>query len=137
MKKSFIAIISGLFLVFSAYPQDDTKIETSTTFPTDGKYEIITSPITMRDTFMLDRENGDTWQLVTTSYGYGWNKIDRDTNADDKIPEDYKGAVYQITMSGIAAKGTYLTNTLTGATWVLYSDIATGDLFWGAVSFLE
>lgn len=60
----------------------------------------------MRDTYMLlNRETGDTWQLVSTSYGYAWQRLYRNKNSDDKIISDgYKGAVYQITMSGIAAK---------------------------------
>ena len=60
----------------------------------------------------------------------------RDDNGIIDIPDGYKENIYQITMSGIAAKGIYLTNTLTGATWTLYED-KNGELFWGAISFPE
>ena len=132
MKRFILGIAICAFCVFSLVAQGDTKRQTSTTFPEKGKYEIITSPITMRDTYMLNKETGDTWQLVTTSYGYAWEKMYRNKNADDRIPEGHSGSVYQITMSGIAAKGIYLTNTLTGASWVLYED-KDGDLFWGTI----
>ena len=137
MKKAFLIIPWFIFFTFIAHAQGDTKRETFTTFPENGKYEIITSPITMRDTYMLNRETGDTWQLVSTSYGYAWQKNYRNKNSDDKIPDGYKSAVYQITMSGITAKGIYLTNTLTGASWTLYSDSDTGELFWGVISSPE
>ena len=45
--------------------------------------------------------------------------------------------VFQMTMSGIAAKGTYLTNTATGESWVLFEDYETGRLFWQTIGFLE
>lgn len=48
-------------------------------------------------------------------------------------PSRHKGSVYQITMSGIAVKGCYLVNTLTGATWTLYKDSDTEEIFWGLV----
>ena len=136
MKRIIFISFMLLFYCSTIYAQSSTNKETSTTFPQNGKYEIITSSITMRDTYLLDRETGDTWQLVSTSYGYAWDKIYKNSNLRDKIPDGYKGAVYQITMSGIAAKGIYLTNTLTGASWTLYED-KNGDLFWGAISFPE
>lgn len=123
----FFVLLPSLF-----FAQSNTYRETATTYPENGKYEIITSPLTIRDTLMLNRETGDTWQLVSTSKGKIWKKIYRESNSDDKIPDGYKGAVYQITMSGVAAKGIYLTNTFTGATWVLYAESKTDDLFWGA-----
>ena len=137
MKRIVLEFAIFVCFVFSAIAQGDTKRQTATTFPEKGKYEIITSPITMRDTYMLNRENGDTWQLVSTSHGYAWEKIYRNRNADDKLPAGHSGAAYQITMSGIAAKGIYLTNTLTGASWCLFSDSETGELFWGVVASPE
>ena len=126
-----------MFLPSILFAQSNEK-QTATTFPQNGKYEIITSSLAFRYTFLLNRETGDTWQLVTTrSGGYAWEKIYRNRNSDDKVPDGYKGAVYQITMSGMAAKGMWLTNTLTGATWTLYSDSDTGELFWGVIGSPE
>ena len=137
MKRVFLIILVQFLVAFVAVAQVDTNLQTVTTFPENGKFEIITRSLTMRDTFMLNRENGDTWQLVSTSYGYTWEKLYRNSNSLDKIPAGYKGAVYQITMSGIAAKGIYLTNTLTGASWCLFSDSKTGELFWGSLGSPE
>lgn len=131
MKKNLFVLVA-LLLSASVFAQSDTNRQTATTYPENGKFEIITSSLTMRDTLMLNRETGDTWQLVSTSKGKIWKKIYRANNYDDQIPDGYKGAVYQITMSGVAAKGIYLTNTFTGATWVLYADSKTDELFWGA-----
>ena len=136
MKRKIIIFIL-VFLPSILFAQSNEK-QTATTFPQNGKYEIITSSLAFRYTFLLNRETGDTWQLVTTrSGGYAWEKIYRNRNSDDKVPDGYKGAVYQITMSGMAAKGMWLTNTLTGATWTLYSDSDTGELFWGVIGSPE
>ena len=136
MKRKIIIFIL-VFLPSILFAQSNEK-QTATTFPQNGKYEIITSSLAFRYTFLLNRETGDTWQLVTTrSGGSAWEKIYRNRNSDDKVPDGYKGAVYQITMSGMAAKGMWLTNTLTGATWTLYSDSDTGELFWGVIGSPE
>ena len=134
MKKKFIVIFLCFFSLAS-FAQSNSNNQTATSFPQNGKYEIITSSLAFRYTFLLNRENGDTWQLVSTRTGYAWQKIYRNYNSLDKVPEGYKGAVYQITMSGMVAKGMYLTNTLTGATWTLYSDTDTEELFWGVIDF--
>ena len=131
MKKFSLVFVFAL-LPITIFAQADTNRQTATTYPENGRFEIITSSLTMRDTLILNRETGDTWQLVSTSKGKAWKKMYRDSNSDDKIPDGYKGAVYQITMSGVAAKGIYLINTFTGATWVLYADSKTDELFWGA-----
>lgn len=135
MKKLFVMFLLQAFFIVAANSQIATHPQTSTAFPPNGKFEIITSSITMRDTFMLNKVTGDTWQLVKMGDAYVWDKIYREHNSDDRIPEGHKGAVYQITMSGIAAKGIYLTNTLTGASWGLFTDSETGVLVWGAIGF--
>ncbi|MCI7114783.1 MAG: hypothetical protein MR932_02230 [Treponema porcinum] len=135
--KKLSALLFFMFLSVAIFAQSNSNRQTTTIFPQNGKYEIITSSLAFRYTFLLNRENGDTWQLVSTSTGYMWQKIYKNKNSLDKVPENFKGAVYQITMSGMAAKGMYLTNTLTGATWTLYSDSDTGELFWGIIDFPE
>lgn len=134
MKKLVVCIFISIFLNLSIFAQMETHNQTATTPPADGKFEIITSPIVMRDTFLLNKYSGETWELQSLGDGtYIWTKLYRYKNRDDEIPESYKEAVYQITMSGIAARGTYLTNTLTGATWILYMDNETNTRFWGCV----
>lgn len=130
--KKILFIFAFALSSIAAFSQSESNRQTTTTYPENGKFEIITSSLTMRHTLMLNRETGDTWQLLNSSKGKIWQKLYRARNPDDTIPDGYKGAVYQITMSGVAAKGIYLINTFTGATWVLYTDSKTDELFWGA-----
>ena len=134
MKKLFVLVLIIVFFVGVANSEMNTDPQTCTVFPQNGKFEIITSSITMRDTYMLNNVTGDTWQLVKNGDSYAWVKLFRERNPDDKIPEGHKGAVYQITMSGIAAKGIYLTNTLTGASWCLFTDSKTGAFLWVVIA---
>lgn len=136
MKKLVASILISILFNLLFVAQAETHNQTSTTPPADGKFEIITSPIVMRDTFLLNKYSGETWELQPLGDGtYVWTKLYRYENKDDKIPENYKGAVYQVTLSGVAARGTYLINTLTGATWTLYIDSETNTRFWDYVDF--
>lgn len=131
--KHLVLIIAFSLLSFSAVAQNSYNNLTATTPPESGRYEIITSSIAMRETYLLDKDTGDTWQLVSSYYGYSWQKLRKQEHPADTIPAGHKGSVYQITMSGIAVKGCYLVNTLTGATWTLYKDSDTEEIFWGLV----
>lgn len=132
--KQLILFLTLILLAFSATAQSKYNNQTATTSPASGRYEIITSSIALRETYLLDKETGDTWQLVSGYSGYVWEQIPRQEHPHDIVPEHHKGAVYQITLSGIAVKGSYLINTLTGATWILYEDNDTGIVFWGTVA---
>lgn len=123
-----------ILIAFTATAQNRYNNQTATTSPESGRFEIITSSIAMKETYLLDKETGDTWQMTSSYYGYSWQKLHRQEHPADIIPSSHKGSAYQITMSGIAVKGCYLTNTLTGATWLLYEDSDTGEIFWGTVS---
>ena len=136
MKRLFLTFLLAV-AAFSATAQSKYNNQTATTSPASGRYEIITSSIALRETYLLDKETGDTWQLVSGYSGYKWEQILRQEHPNDIISEHHKGAIYQITMSGIAVKGSYLINTLTGATWILYEDSDTGRNFWGTVASPE
>lgn len=136
MKRLFLTFLLAV-AAFSATAQSKYNNQTATTSPASGRYEIITSSIALRETYLLDKETGDTWQLVSDYNGYVWEQISRQEHPHDIIPEHHKGAVYQITLSGISVKGSYLINTITGATWILYEDSDTGRVFWGTVASPE
>ena len=136
MKRLFLTFLLAV-AAFSVTAQNIYNNQTATTTPASGRYEIITSSIALRETYLLDKETGDTWQLVSGYSGYKWEQIPRQEHPHDIVPEHHKGAVYQITLSGIAVKGSYLINTLTGATWKLYEDSDTGRVFWGTVASPE
>lgn len=129
MKRLFLTFLLAV-AAFSATAQSKYNNQTATTSPASGRYEIITSSIALRETYLLDKETGDTWQLVSGYNGYVWEQIPRQEHPHDIVPERYHDYVYQITLSGIAVKGSYLINTLTGATWILDEDSDTGRVFW-------
>ncbi len=137
--KKICGVIIFVFFVISYLSAIDTNVQTATTFPEDGVFEIITSSIKMSHTFMLNKITGETWQLVDTGEDYGWEPILRFPSFKKTKREAPKKdvPVFQITMSGIAARGAYLTNTATGESWVLYSDTESGKLFWGIIDFIE
>jgi hypothetical protein len=51
-----------------------------------------------------------------------WQYISAEPNDGDIVPKEIDGPVYQISSSGLAARGTYLINTFSGAAWILYED---------------
>lgn len=137
MKRLFLTFLLAV-AAFSATAQNKYNNQTSTTTPASGRYEIITSSISLSETYLLDKETGDTWQLVSGYRWYVWEQIPRQEHPHDIVPEYAYGAdVYQITLSGISVKGSYLINTLTGATWILSEDSDTGRNFWGTVASPE
>ena len=86
----------------------------------------------MKETYLLDRYSGNSWQLVQLIKRYVWQKIPKEAHDKDIVPKEWVGAAYQVSVSGLAAKGTYMINVITGATWVLLEDPEEG-IFWGAI----
>jgi hypothetical protein len=43
--------------------------------PLPAKYELIQNSRAMKETYILDRYSGNTWQLVQSSKRYVWQKI--------------------------------------------------------------
>ncbi|HKG14375.1 MAG TPA: hypothetical protein VKB12_13690 [Pyrinomonadaceae bacterium] len=92
----------------------------STTSPTNGRYEIIQSPLAARWTFRLDRYTGHIDQMVTAKdEKLAWESMS--IIGLPKSPLDGK-ARYQLFTSGIAARYTFLLNVETGQTWQLATD---------------
>jgi len=83
----------------------------------------------MKETYLLDRYSGNSWQLVQSTKRYVWQRIPKEPHDEDIVPKEWVGAAYQISVSGLAAKGTYMINVITGATWVLFEDPKEG-IFW-------
>jgi hypothetical protein len=125
-----VIFIASLQLLAQEVPTVATE---KTTPPTTAKYEIVQSPRAMKETYLLDRYTGQTWTLVKTDKRPKWEAITAEVNLDDIKPSGFTGPLYQISISGVAAKGTYLINTATGATWILFSDPEQGK-FWGAIT---
>lgn len=100
--------------------------------PSDARYELIQNSRALKETYLLDRYSGDSWQLVQSTKRFVWQRVQRESHDQDFVPKDWTGPAYQISISGLAAKGTFLINVLTGATWVLFEDPKEG-LFWGVI----
>jgi hypothetical protein len=65
---------------------DQPKLTTTAVAP-QGKYQIVISPHTARDTFLLNTETGQVWQLTQFTFLNGepvaWNAVPRIDNDDD------------------------------------------------------
>jgi len=88
----------------------------ASTPPVEARYEIVQSPLNLRDTFRLDRWSGRTDLLVEQdTKALVWRAVP----FRDPPTVTPSGPRFQITVSGVSAKGTYLIDTVTGRTWVL------------------
>lgn len=126
-----------LFLVFicitlAGYSQDrQNSVKTNTE---SGRWEVIQSPILRKLTIKLDKFTGKTYQLVSTSGdNVEWEEIYWNGQANVK---DYNTINYQIYMSGIMARDSFLVNIQTGETWRLITYGPYEKLYWEFV-FVE
>lgn len=94
-----------------------------------GCFEIFVSPRQLRETYLLDECSGATWVIEGGEEELVWSFIPRESQSGATASER---RIYQIISSGIAAKGTYLLNTDTGATWTMKVD-PEKLLFWEAI----
>ena len=100
---------------------------------TAPRFKIVQSIIAARGTFKLDSFNGDVFQLV----------VDKDKNESwqllDKTGYSYnntqvQGRVnYDIFLSTIGMRFTYIINVNTGVTWQLFQDTNTKENFFGLI----
>jgi hypothetical protein len=105
------------------------EMQISTQIPQDARYELVQSQIAAKGTFRVDRYNGNVYQLVQDKDGnLTWELMQKLNHPKDSPKESRIN--YQIFMSGIAYKYTFLMNIWTGATWQLKQDSTTEALFW-------
>jgi hypothetical protein len=133
MMLSLLLLLSGLSAPVFAQYEFQTHQNQKTDIPQNARYEFIESNILARDTFKFDRFTGDTYILAMRSDStFTWDKMERLRNSQDY--GQVKGKVnYQMSLSGIVARDTYLMNVRTGATWMLSQDTKTGELFWDPI----
>jgi hypothetical protein len=86
--RSFILAASLSMLVGPVAAQDQPKIAPPTAAPElHGRYQIVISPFSERNTYLLDTETGAVWQLqVFNSLNdepLVWNLMPRVSNDDD------------------------------------------------------
>jgi len=89
--------------------------------PDTARYEIIQAPEAIRYTFKLDKFTGRVFQLADTSGGakdlFAWQEmlvVDAPQNAITS-----RKARFQIFLSGIGIRFTFLLDVDTGKTWIL------------------
>jgi hypothetical protein len=112
----FFSLYVLLFVTFAAHGQE-SPIHNQTTPPPNAKFEIVQSQIAAKYTFRLDRFTGQVSQLVHTSTGgNSWENM-RVIDASKASTNTYPH--FQIFLSGIAAKHSFLIDTDSGNTWTL------------------
>jgi len=135
MKNRVVLIALPLVIVLTvvAFAQLRTHEPTTTAPPLTAKFELIQNSRAMKETYLLNRYTGQSWQLVQSARRYVWQKIPKERHDRDFVPAGWSEPVYQVSVSGLAAKGTYMINVISGATWVLFEDPEDG-IFWGQIS---
>ena len=119
-----VAAAGFVFFKGAASAQVRAVVHQSTTQPTDGRFEVVQSPIAAKWTFRLDRFTGSVGQLVRTKNDeLAWEKM---SVLDLPAISNPDKARFVIFTSGIAARHTFLLDSQTGSTWMLTSS---GDQF--------
>jgi hypothetical protein len=113
--KILIFFILATSLQFTFAQSKDSNIHASSTVGSQSRYEVIQSTLAARWTFRLDKVCGNIGQLVSTNNdGITWESMR--VIGLPKCSADGKNR-YQLFLSGIAARHTYLLNTENGKTW--------------------
>ena len=126
MKKIIFLLLSVICLETSA---QDTYVQTDVC--SNARFEIIQSSIAAKATYMIDKYFGFTFYAVENDSAstIKWELIKSELHPNDKV-ENINKVNYQLFISSISLRFTYLLNVNTGATWKLYKDSDTGELFW-------
>ncbi len=118
MKIALVFIFTIISL--NVYAQSkDVKVHSSTVVSNQARYEIIQSTLAARFTFKVDKVCGNIFQLVATKNDDPiWEQM-----SVVKLPNCVNdGKIrYQLFLSGLAARHTFLMNTDNGKTWQIRS----------------
>lgn len=110
-------------LVAPAWAQEMPKTaQVQSQIASDSRYEIVQAPLMARFLLRLDKVTGDVDQIVVDGkQNFHWDPIRRIKQQNDV---SNGRPIYQIFMSGIMVRDTYLINTATGVTWQLVTAAA-------------
>lgn len=115
-----MAILCFALLVPVLAQGELSNVHQSTTAPPESRYEIIQSQLAARWTFRLDRYNGEVMQLLLNKEKENvWEKV---LVVDLPRVKNPTRPRFQIFTSGLAARHTFLLDTVTGKTWTLIFD---------------
>ena len=97
----------------------DVHSSVESSLPPTARYEIVQSSISVKWTFLLDKKLGKIWQWVLASDGSTeWQEMTVEDSQNDINDDSLR---YQISLSGIAAKGTFFIDSKSGRCWQLAS----------------
>ena len=113
-----VAFALAVSVAFTLARSDASEVHQKTTLPEDARFEIVQSPLAAQWTFRLDRHTGHVFQLVKTQDdGKAWElMLVEDLPAIPDFSEEPRFAIFT---SGLAARHTFLMDTVTGQSWVL------------------
>ena len=117
MKCFAVATIFLLILSGNSLAQQTSDIHQHTTPPVGARFEIVQSELAAKWTFRLDRFTGHVAQLVKTEDDDNtWEEMTVLNLPPVTAPLHPR---FQLFMSGLAARYTFLIDTETGKTWVV------------------
>ena len=120
MKKIPLLLIGLLTFAASAIAQN-IEYKSQATSLVGGLYEIIMSDVALRNSFKVDKFLGQVYLLVKKKDGgITWEKMIKDVAFNNPIFPDKIN--YQLYMSGISIKYTFLINVNSGVIWQLVED---------------
>jgi len=114
--------------------KDESDKNQETSFKTTSpRYQIVQSSLAARGTYKIDTYEGKVYQLVLDgNNNETWQLLKRiGNNSNDNQINGQQN--YQIFLSTLAMKFTYLINVNTGATWQLVQDPNTEENFFSAI----
>lgn len=119
-KKSLMVAALGCMLCAPVAARGDITLHQSTAVDPESRYEIVQSQLAARWTFRLDRYTGEVMQLLLNKEKENiWEKVLVQDLPKLKSPARPR---FQIFTSGLAARHTFLLDTVTGKTWTLIFD---------------
>jgi hypothetical protein len=123
------ALVASLALISAASCAQETSPHERSTPPFSARYEIVQSQLGAVFTFKLDRFAGVIEQLFIDpeTHEHFWKSVPVQNAPMIAHPSTPR---FQIFMSGIAAKYTYLIDTASGDTWLLVTSDGRSNCTW-------
>lgn len=123
-------ILFVLLLLFTITTYSQNSNISEITSNADARFEIIQSPVARIFTIKIDKQTGDTWQMVLDNdYNLSWEKLHKGLTLEDDKKIDGKNN-YIIFMGGTAVKDMFMMNVNTGTCWQLVKDSLDGSNWW-------
>jgi len=127
-----VVIILGWLHIPEASSALETAQQVSSDYPSDSRFITIQLPLIAKATFLFDRFEGVSYQLVSMEEGgLAWQPVLKLPNILDTNQSIGK-VNYMCFFSGLASRFTFLVNLRSGATWQLCEDEKV-RLFWNPV----